>query len=85
MVEGGTDTHNHGSTEATMPTSREPYCTIDEVCGYLGASKRTVQKAMKSKTLPFYRPFKEPLFRLSEVDKVVQATRWRKASGKDKG
>ncbi len=56
----------------------ENYVGIDKVADFLGCSPRTVQRAVARGDIPFYRPFGELKFLISEVNTWVKDTKGRK-------
>jgi excisionase family DNA binding protein len=55
-----------------MPSPREPYVDSQQVARYLGVSPSTVGRLVKKHLVPSYAVLGRRLFRLSEIDRVVQ-------------
>ena len=58
-----------------VATSREPYADAEQVASYLGVHLRSVRRLTASGILPSYSVLNRRLFRLSEIDRLVQAGR----------
>ena len=46
----------------------ERWVSMDEICKYLGASRDTVKKMIKTKDMPAYKIDRKWKFKISEVD-----------------
>jgi len=50
----------------------ERWISIPEVASYLGISKETIYRKLKSKTIPAYKVGKQWRFKISEIDSWVR-------------
>lgn len=59
-----------------MPASNEPYISIAELAARLGCSERTVWRLVERRLVPYFRPFGPPVFKWSEIERMVRTTKY---------